>query len=70
MVVPSWYDTASQELASEEEIEELMRLSQGILQIQQEATNDPSFLNQDSSFMNWSAYQDLEKSLGSLESSN
>lgn len=70
VVLPSWYDTASQELASEEEIEELMRLGQEILQTQQEAANDPSFLHQDDSLLNWSAYQDLEKSQGSLESSH
>ncbi len=67
VVVPDWYDTASQELASEEEIEELMRLGQQILQNQQEDSSTPSFLQEDSA-QNWSVYQDLEKNEGLLAS--
>lgn len=63
VVVPSWYDTASQELASDEDIEELMRLGQQILQTQQasqqESLDGPSFLKDDPSASCWSAYSDL-----------
>lgn len=72
VTVPDWYDKASEELASEEEVEALLRLGKEILEEPKEKEetspfeknfpfqgSTPSFLNEESVSL-WSAYQDLE----------